>query len=271
MMIMPATHLRGTKRPEHPLPGGTANRGLVFRVGNTVRRPVRDTSASTHALLRHLADVGFGGAPRFLGIDERGREVLSYVPGDAVTPPYPRWALTDEALDSVVRLLHDYHDAVSTFNPTAYTWARAVPPPFCGGVVSHNDPNLDNIVFRDGRAVALIDFDLAGPGSVVWDVAATARLWAPLRLDRDIADARRGRALSRLRRIVNGYHLTESDREMIPEAVLCNHDWCYDNVRSSAEKGHAGFTAYWLEAAQRAHRTRQWYLHNMDALRAAAR
>jgi Phosphotransferase enzyme family len=254
---------------EDPLFGGTANRGLVVRVGNTVRRPVRATSASTRALLLHLADVGFAGAPRFLGIDGQGREVLSYVPGDAVTPPYPGWALTDDALDSVVRLLHEYHDAVATFVPVGHAWPRAVPPPFCGGVISHNDPNLDNIVFRDGRAVALIDFDLAGPGSAVWDVAATARLWAPLRLDRDIRDARRGRALSRLRRIVEVYRLTEADRALIPQAVLYNHDWCYDIVRRGAEAGHAGYAAYWLQRKQRTDRTRQWYVRNMDVLRAA--
>jgi hypothetical protein len=265
---MPAAHLPQTRHMEDPLFGGTANRGLVFRVGNTVRRPVRTTSASTHALLRHLADVGFAGAPRFLGIDDQGREVLSYVPGEAVTPPYPAWALTDEALDTVVQLVHEYHDAVSSFNPDGYDWPRAVPASFRGGMVSHNDPNLDNVVFRDGRAVALIDFDLAGPGSAVWDVAATARLWAPLRPDRDIADARRSRALTRLRRIVDAYRLTDADRALIPEAVLRNHDWCYDNVRRGVEAGHAGFTTYWLQAAQRAHRTRQWYLRNMDVLRA---
>src|SRR3954454_9334545 len=84
--------------------GGTANRGLVVRVGDTVRRPQRPTSPATHALLRHLAAVGFAGAPRFLGVDEQGREVLSYIPGTAVTPPYPSWSLTDAALTSVAHL-----------------------------------------------------------------------------------------------------------------------------------------------------------------------
>jgi hypothetical protein len=86
------------------LVGGTANRGQVVRVGDTVRRPQRPTGPATHALLRHLAGVGFTGAPRFLGIDELDREVLSYVPGIAVTPPFPEWALTDEALASVAAL-----------------------------------------------------------------------------------------------------------------------------------------------------------------------
>ena len=86
---------------EVPLEGGVANRGLVVRVGDTVRRPQRASGAATHALLRHLEDCGFDGAPRFLGIDGKGREVLSYIEGEAVTLPYPVWALTDDALRSV--------------------------------------------------------------------------------------------------------------------------------------------------------------------------
>ena len=120
------------REPEITLEGGLANHGQVVRVGDTVRRPQRPTSPATHALLRHLADVGFAGAPRFLGIDEQGREVLSYVAGTAVTPPYPAWALTDAALVSVADLLRDYHRAVSGFDPSPHAWPTPPPPPFAG-------------------------------------------------------------------------------------------------------------------------------------------
>ena len=72
--------------------GGTANRGLVVRVGDTVRRPLRASSTATHALLKHLEQVGFTGAPTFLGIDSQGREVLSFLRGETVTAPYPAWS-----------------------------------------------------------------------------------------------------------------------------------------------------------------------------------
>ena len=36
------------------LVGGIANRGQVVRIGDTVRRPRRDTTPATHALLHHL-------------------------------------------------------------------------------------------------------------------------------------------------------------------------------------------------------------------------
>ncbi len=255
---------------EVPLVGGTANRGLVVRVGDTVRRPRRATTPATHALLEHLADVGFTGAPRALGVDGRGREVLSYVPGTAVTPPYPAWALTDDALVSVAHLLRDYHAAASTFDPAGHVWPRRPPSPFAGELVTHNDVNLDNVVFRDGRAAALIDFDLASPGSRVWDVACAARLWAPLRPDQHVHDARRGRALARFRLFADAYGLGGADREQVVPAVLHNHDWSYDIVGAAVERGHAAFSDYWTDGAmERARDTRQWYLANGDLLRRA--
>ncbi len=255
---------------EVPLVGGTANRGLVVRVGDTVRRPRRETTPATHALLHHLADVGFAGAPRALGVDGQGREVLTYVAGTAVTPPYPSWALTDDALDSVAHLLREYHAAVSTFDPAGHVWPRRPPSPFAGELVTHNDVNLDNVVFRNGRAVALIDFDLASPGSPVWDVAGAARLWAPLRPDSHVHDARRGRALARLRMFADAYGLTGADRDQLVAAVLANHDWSYDIVSTAAAEGHAAFSDYWARGAMaRARETRQWYLENGDRLRRA--
>ena len=255
---------------ETPLLGGTANRGLVVRVRNTVRRPLRPGSAATHALLQHLEAVGFAGAPRFLDIDPQNREVLSYVPGETVTPPYPPWSMTDEALDSVAVLLRDYHQAVAGFPAASLTWNEPVPAAYVDGTVSHNDPNLDNIVFRDGVAVALIDFDLAGPGSALWDVAAAIRLWAPLRPDADVHDVRRGRTLSRLRRFADTYGLTEADRLRLVAATADNHVWCMDYVRRGSETGHPWFHQRWTtgEAALTA-RTNAWFSQHSQALQDA--
>jgi Ser/Thr protein kinase RdoA (MazF antagonist) len=255
---------------EVPLLGGTANRGRVHRVGDTVRRPMRPTSDATHALLRHLERVGFDGAPRVLGVDAEGREVLSYVPGQAVTAPAPAWGLTDEALRSVGRLLRRFHDAAATFDPTPYRWSHPAPAPFDGWGIAHNDPNLDNVVFRDGRAVALIDFDLAGPGSPVWDVAAAARLWAPLRDPVDTADVRRGRELERTRILVDAYGLDDAGRAAFLTALRDSHAWMCEIVRDGAERGVPGFAAYWTPEAQaRQERARAWVDANAEAIAAA--
>lgn len=236
-----------------------------MRVGNTVRRPQRATSEATHALLDHLASVGFDGAPRFLGVDPQGREVLSYVAGEAVTPPYPRWALTDEALRSVAGLLRRYHAAVEGFDSSPYIWPASPPAPFDGELVSHNDPNLDNVVFQNRRAVALIDFDLASPGSRLWDVAATARLWSPLRSEEDVVDLRRGQSLRRLRLFVEAYG-DQPEPGALVEAIHRNHDWLYAIVLAGAEQGNPGFADYWHQAAGRVARTRRWLAEHHQVL-----
>ena len=228
---------------ETPLDGGYTNAGLVVRVGDTVRRP--RASPATHALLRHLERVGFDGAPRLLGVDDQGREMLSFIPGRAAILPYEPWALTDDALVSVAELLRRYHDAVRSFDPAGPEWPVTLPAAYRGGLVCHNDPNLDNVVFRDGRAVALIDFDLACPGTAVWDVACASRLWSPLRETPDVPPALRGRTLDRLRLFLDAYGLPERERVAMVEAAVVAHAWCYRIVRDAVEHGHPTFRRMW--------------------------
>src|SRR5690242_11886196 len=140
------------------LPGATANRGLVVRVGDTVLRPTAPCWRATHALLAHLCAAGCDGAPRVLAATPT-TEMLTYIDGQAAVPPLAEDTLTDAALVSVADLLRRYHLAVASFDPAGYQWPRPIPAEFRTGLVSHNDVHPANLVFRGGRAVALIDFD----------------------------------------------------------------------------------------------------------------
>src|SRR5918996_385171 len=254
------------------LNGGLTNAGLVTRVGDTVRRPRRPTSPSTWALFDHLERVGFDGAPRFLGVDDRDREVLSFIPGEAAIEPYPAWALTDEALVSVAELLRRYHDAAASFEAAGRAWPEFVPDEFRERLISHNDPNLDNVIFSGGVAVGLIDFDLAGPGSAVWDVTCAARLWAPLRDERDVPTCLRGRSLDRLRIFVEAYGLARRDRMRVVEAAIHTHERCYRVVRTALGGGHETFGRMWREGGQaRTDRTRRWLASHRRQMRAVLR
>jgi hypothetical protein len=253
-----------------PLPGGTANRGRVIRVGDTVLRPAAPCRHATHALLAHLLAVGFEGAPRVLAVGA-ATETLTYMDGHAAVPPLPADTLTDTALVSVAELLRRYHLAAASFDPSGYRWPRPIPARFRTGLVSHNDAHPANLVFREGRAVALIDFDLAGPGSAAWDVAAAARYWAPLQDEQDIADCRQGRALERFRIFVHASGLTHAERLQVAEAVIANHDWTYAIVTEAAAAGHPGFADHWSAVAESAARARRWcQRHRRDLLTAAA-
>ena len=177
-------------------------------------RPAAPCWRATHALLDHLAAAGFDGAPRVLTAGP-ATETLTYIEGRAAVPPLTEDTLTDAALVSVADLLRRYHLAASSFNPAGYAWPRPVPARYRTGLVSHNDVYPANLVFRGGRAVALIDFDLAGPGGAAWDFAAAARSFVPLLDEADVTDSRQGRALERFRILLDASGLPRAARRRV--------------------------------------------------------
>jgi hypothetical protein len=252
------------------LGGGVANRGRVLRSGGTVRRPVAPFREATHALLRHLESAGFGGSPRLLAA-EADVEVLSWIPGRAACTPLPDWSLDDQTLLSVAELIRRFHRAVADFDPTGYRWPRRVPAGYRGGLVSHNDLHPGNIVFESGTAVGLIDFDLAGPGCVSWDLATVVRCWCPLAADCDVPAELLDTRLSRLALFLHGYGLQRAARIAVVEALLPNHDWTYRIVTDAVRSGHPGFQDYWNEVARRTERARDWTLRHRQQLIQAVR
>jgi hypothetical protein len=174
---------------EQPLEGGRLTAGVV-RVGDTVRRPLGPRAEFVHQLLRHLEAVGFDGAPRVLGIDEQGREILSFLDGSLPNDLRPDWS--DQDLTAAASLIRRYHDATVT-SPLRQDQE----------VVCHNDLSPCNTVFRRRVPAALVDWDLAAPGPRAWDVVYAAWLWLDLGTD-EVSAGRQGR---RLRRFCLSYGL----------------------------------------------------------------
>lgn len=163
------------------LHGGVANAGAVVRVGDHVLRPGNPHSASIHRMLRALADGGFTGASVPVGIDPDGRERLVFIPGDVAIPPHPAWVQTDAALGSIARLIRRMHDAsMGVSIDDEATWSAEMIDPVGGDVFCHNDVCLENVVFRDGVAVGLLDFDFAAPGRREFDLASFSRMCVPI-------------------------------------------------------------------------------------------
>jgi hypothetical protein len=152
---------------ELPLQGGRVTAGVV-RVGETVRRPVTGDRADSQELLRYLEGVGCDAAPRFLGIDAKGREILSFLPGDV---PSNLGHYDDLTLGAAASLLRRFHDATVEFAPVMAVGAE---------VMCHNDWGPHNAVFRDGRPVGMIDFDTVKPGLRLWDIGYSAFSWLDL-------------------------------------------------------------------------------------------
>ncbi|NAZ83141.1 phosphotransferase, partial [Kineococcus sp. R8] len=183
---------------EERLAGGR-DHGAV-RVGDTVRRHAGSRTPAVHALLRHLHDHGFTRAPEPRGLDEQGREVLTYLAGRTVGEdrPWPAWAHRDDTLVQVGTWLREFHDAVASFTPPAGAhWFGDRDDLRPGEVVGHHDAAPYNAVWRPaptagdpgaGELVGFVDWDLAGPAPAVRDLAFTALTWVPLTA-RDVAAA----------------------------------------------------------------------------------
>jgi Phosphotransferase enzyme family len=258
----------GASAGGEPLGGGVANRDRVFRCGSTVRRPRAPSHRATRAVLTHLERVGFPGAPRVLAVEDE-TEVLSWIPGRAACAPLPDWSLADDSLISVAELVRRFHLAMRSFDGTGLSWARPVPPGYRGPLITHNDLHPGNVVFDGGRAVGLIDFDLAGPGSVVWDVATAVRCWCPLLDDPDVPPALADRRCERLALFLDAYGLAAADRIAVARALVANHDWTYQIVTDAARAGHPGFRDYWRQVGRRTDRARDWMLRHGNELIAA--
>jgi Ser/Thr protein kinase RdoA (MazF antagonist) len=253
-----------------PLRGGTANHGRVVKVGDTVQRPRGPQTGSVHALLEHLARGGFAGAPRVLGLSSR-IETVGFIPGTAATEPVPDWALTGPALRSVGALLRGYHDHAAGFDLRGRRWQRAVPAQWRGALVTHNDLNPANVIFRDGRAVALIDFDLAAPGRPAFDLAVTACFWAPLRDHADIDDSRREHVLDRYRALLDAYGAPAPLRAEVAAAAPAANRWLAAIIEENARRGHPAFGRLWEHAGGMHRRASRWLSAHADDLLIASR
>jgi hypothetical protein len=208
----------GARDAEVPLEvwGSAAQPSKARRRAGVVYREAGPWSTTVLALLRHLEEAGFAGAPRVVGsgFAADGREMLSYITGASPQP----YAWSEDAVAGVGALLRELHAAAATFiPPPGACWKPWFGRELAGAqpVIGHCDTGPWNIIARGGRPVALVDFEFAGPVDAIWELAQTAWLNAQLH-DDDVAErlglpdlAGRGR---QLRLILDGYGLPARQR-----------------------------------------------------------
>lgn len=234
---------------EEPLRGGFVT--PVVRVGDTVRRtPPRDPDF-VRRLLYHFEQWAWPGAPRFLGMDEQGREVLSYLPGHV---PWERAETGEAGLVRLAELVREFHDLTAG---TALAGDAEV--------VCHNDLSPKNTVYRYGRdgllPYAFIDWDIAAPGERIHDVAHVC--WQHLGLGPAIADPAEAGRLMRV--IADAYRLDGRDR--LVDTVLWWQDRCQSGIESSDEPAMARLRDEGVPARIRA--DRDWTAEHHQTLDAA--
>jgi hypothetical protein len=264
---------------EEVLRGGVANAGAVRRVGDVVLRPANEHSATIHALLRHVRSTGFDGVPEPLDLDPGHEERLRFIPGEVPYPPFPAWSQGDDVLASTVGLLRRFHDATIGFVvPAGATWSSEMADPdatgrFVGGaviggdlatgaVICHNDICPENVVYRDGVAVAFLDFDFASPGTRLYDLARLALMNVPIDAPEDAA--RTGRAgldpFVRLRVVADAYGLAP-DRAGFVDAIDRNVAGGGAFLQRRIDRGETAFLALrdQMGGMERYDRRRAWF------------
>lgn len=173
---------------ETPMTGGRITKGVV-RIGDTVRRPPCANAHFVHSVLLHLDKAGADCAPCYLGIDEQGREILTYLPGSV---PSDLGCFTDEQCMQAAAVIRRLHSVLSSH-------------PDCpaGLTVCHNDLSPCNFVFNNSIPYAVIDWDAASIGDAQDDLAYAAWMWL------DIGNAEQDPAfvLRRLRLFLDAYGL----------------------------------------------------------------
>jgi hypothetical protein len=268
---------------EEPLVGSLDPRWAPVRIGATVRRP-GGVRPAVRALLLHLETVGFEGAPRHLGMDDQGREIVSWIEGDVPLPPYPSWAMTDRALADLGRLVRRFHEATASFVPPpdaewAADWAdptagRAGPgvpgaPGAIDAVITHNDLFPENVVFRDGRVVALIDFAMAAPGRPQWDLAIAAEMWGPLgdpaRRDQHPPDLD---GIARFGVLARAYGLEPERAAELVGILVEERTHSIANIRAEIAAGNEAWIGTWAAAGgdERAAADDAWIAAHREAL-----
>lgn len=255
------------------LQGGVANAGAVVRSGNHVLRPSNPHSESIHAALTQLRSRGFDGASEPVTIDPDGRERLHFVPGDVPLPPYPEWAQRDETLASIAVLIRGLHDASVGLDLGDDTWSSEMADQKGGPVWCHNDVCMENVVFQDGRAVTLLDFDFAAPGRREYDLAAFARMCVPI--DDAVNAAKLGwrsiDAPARLRLVCDSYGCDAASRA---EVLTCLSESIGRGgafVRRRVEAGETAFIEMWnaMGGQERFDRRRRWWAEKLPEFAAA--
>ena len=217
----------------------------VERVGDTIRRSTGPWTPALHALLRHLEAVGFEGAPRVLGSDDQGREVLAFVEGEEAT-----WS--DDELGAVGGLVRRLHDALESFEPPPEAaWQVMVGAPGEHELICHNDLSPWNTVYRGGLPVAFFDWDLAAPGTRLWDLAWAVYRYVPLfdddscrRLDIPVQPR-----APRIRLFCDAYGLGE--RGQLFETICKRIDAQIASAREWGEAGKPGWRDVWRDTGGR--------------------
>lgn len=169
-----------TPADEIPLPGGEVNH--VVRVGNTVRRSSGPWGPTVLRVLAHLRSVGFSYAPEPLGMDEQGRESVTFLEGDPAWRPWPSVLHSDDGVHQAAVMVGELSAALASYEVRPDDdWRHGGVPGAASTTLRHGDLGLWNTLWQGDRLTALVDWDYLEPAPPLWDFAQLCWYIVPTR------------------------------------------------------------------------------------------
>jgi thiamine kinase-like enzyme len=149
--------------------------------------------------------------------------------------------MSSDELRRLGRLIRDFHEAVESFRPPPDARWNVVIPPDRDELICHHDLAPWNLV-RDGPRWVFIDWDGAGPGSRLWDLAYAAHGFVPMSPGGDPA-----RDAPRLRLLVDGYGLDEHQRRALPDLMVRHTRGMFELLRTASLTGRQPWARLYAE------------------------
>jgi aminoglycoside phosphotransferase (APT) family kinase protein len=209
----------------------------VELTAQTVTRRAGPQSRTVHSFLRHIRAQGLDCVPEPLSLNG-GTETLRYIDGDSGGDGWQHQH-DERGLRSAARLLRNIHDASVDWQPAADAVFDAPPGNHGNQVYCNGDPGPWNFVWRNGEAVALLDWDFLHPAPRLDDVAYALLWFAPMRDDEaclrwhhfsEVPDRR-----ARIHAFLDAYGMMASFD--VAQAVINRRHETIEHVRFLADQG----------------------------------
>jgi aminoglycoside phosphotransferase (APT) family kinase protein len=224
---------------EVPLEGGAI--AQVVRVGDTVRRSTGPWTPAVHEVLRHLEAVDCDLAPRVLGFDEQGREILTHLPGSTIQPHHVHLLERDETLVRAGAFVSELH--------------AALPRHPDGTMALHGDLGTWNVLV-DGDRWFAIDWDSTHRGEPLWEVSYCLLSFCSLWQERSLAPAE---AVRRMRLFAVGSGIGDADLARAIALLPARCDDVGRAMRQQADEGIPGLVRLVEQGHDAMWRTRGTY------------
>lgn len=227
---------------EEPLKGGMSARQVV-KIENRVHRSKSSNHVFVHQVLRHLEQFDFSYAPRFLDVDNKEREILTFIEGEV-----PRaFELDFEQIKQAVEVLRKLHDVL------AKSALKGKKQTIC-----HNDFAPWNIIIKNNQVVGIIDFDECAPGNRMDDLAYFIWTFLDLGTSND-AD---GLQIDKIDKLIHAYGSGIQKADLVPAILEQQYRILKFRQQIIKEEKDAALVDFSKSAVQRIQKSMVWLRFN---------